>query len=94
MPAALLHVLDRLAVAIFVVEILAKLYVYRWRFFASGWNLFDFVIVAAALVPAGREVAVLRALRILRALRLISVGAEDATGRAGAVLARSRRWGR
>jgi voltage-gated sodium channel len=68
----LMHVFDRLAVAIFVVEILAKLYVYRWRFFASGWNLFDFVIVAAALVPAGREVAVLRSLRILRALRLIS----------------------
>jgi voltage-gated sodium channel len=68
----LLQVLDRIAVAIFVLEILAKLYVYRWRFFASGWNLFDFVIVAAALVPAGREVAVLRALRILRALRLIS----------------------
>jgi voltage-gated sodium channel len=68
----LLHVLDRIAVAIFVLEILGKLYVYRWRFFASGWNLFDFVIVATALVPAGREVAVLRALRILRALRLIT----------------------
>ncbi|MGD9614698.1 MAG: ion transporter [Alphaproteobacteria bacterium] len=68
----LLHALDRIAVAIFVLEILAKLYVYRWRFFASGWNLFDFVIVGAALVPTGREVAVLRALRILRALRLIS----------------------
>jgi voltage-gated sodium channel len=68
----LLHALDRIAVAIFVLEILAKLYVYRGRFFASGWNLFDFLIVAAALIPAGREVAVLRALRILRALRLIS----------------------
>ncbi len=68
----LLNALDHIAIAIFVVEILAKLYVYRWRFFASGWNLFDFVIVAAALVPAGRELAVLRALRILRALRLIS----------------------
>lgn len=68
----LLQALDRIAVAIFVLEILAKLYVYRWRFFASGWNLFDFIIVAAALVPAGREVAVLRSLRILRALRLIS----------------------
>jgi voltage-gated sodium channel len=65
----LLQVLDRIAVAIFVVEILARLYAYRWRFFASAWNLFDFVIVAAALVPAGREVAVLR---VLRALRLIS----------------------
>jgi voltage-gated sodium channel len=68
----LLQTLDRIAVAIFVLEILAKLYVYRWRFFASGWNLFDFVIVAAALIPAGREMAVLRSLRILRALRLIS----------------------
>lgn len=68
----LLVLLDRIAVAIFVAEIGAKLYVYRWRFFANGWNVFDFLVVAAALVPAGREASVLRALRVLRAMRLIS----------------------
>ncbi|MGP1353515.1 MAG: ion transporter [Parasphingopyxis sp.] len=69
----LLFALDMIAIAIFVVEIAAKLIVYRFRFFASGWNVFDLVIVAAALVPGSREFSVLRALRILRVLRLISV---------------------
>ncbi|MEO1168494.1 MAG: ion transporter [Pseudomonadota bacterium] len=69
----LLRTLDIIAIAIFVVEIAAKLIVYRHRFFASGWNVFDLVIVAAALVPGSREFSVLRALRILRVLRLISV---------------------
>ncbi|MEM8694943.1 MAG: ion transporter [Pseudomonadota bacterium] len=69
----LLSTLDTIAVTIFVAEIAAKLVVYRHRFFASGWNVFDLVIVAAALIPASREFSVLRALRILRVLRLISV---------------------
>ena len=69
----LLAVLDRTAIAIFVVEIAAKLIVYRHRFFTSGWNVFDLVIVAAALIPASREFSILRALRILRVMRLISV---------------------
>ena len=65
--------LDRLAIAIFVVEIALKLFVYRLGFFKNGWNIFDLAIVSAALVPAGEQFSVLRALRILRALRLISV---------------------
>ncbi len=65
--------LDRLALAIFVVEIALKLLAYRHRFFTSGWNLFDFTIVAITLAPTGEGMAVLRALRILRALRLVSV---------------------
>ncbi|MEL6529073.1 MAG: ion transporter [Pseudomonadota bacterium] len=69
----LVEQLDRIAIAIFVVEIALKLFVYRFAFFRSGWNVFDLVIVAAALVPAGEQFSVLRALRILRALRLISV---------------------
>ena len=69
----LLVTIDRLALAIFVVELAAKLVVYRFRFFRSGWNVFDFVIVAVALVPAGEGVSILRALRILRAMRLLSV---------------------
>ena len=69
----LLLALDRIALAIFVVEIALKLAVYRHRFFASGWNLFDFTIVAITLAPTGEGMAVLRSLRILRALRLVSV---------------------
>ena len=65
--------LDRLALGIFIVELALKLFAYGWRFFKSGWNVFDLAIVSAALMPAGDQFSVLRALRILRALRLVSV---------------------
>ena len=65
--------IDRVILGVFVAEIVAKLVVYRWRFFRSGWNLFDFVIVGISLVPASGNLSVLRALRILRVLRLLSV---------------------
>ncbi|MGR3714527.1 MAG: ion transporter [Shimia sp.] len=65
--------LDSLCLAIFVTEIAAKLLVQRGKFFGDGWNLFDFVIVGVALVPAAQGLAVLRALRILRLLRVVSV---------------------
>ncbi len=65
--------LDHLILGVFVVEIAAKLYAYRWRFFQDAWNVFDFLIVAIALIPASGPLAVLRALRILRVLRLISM---------------------
>ncbi|RED52162.1 ion transporter [Aestuariispira insulae] len=64
--------LDQTILAVFVAEILAKLAWRRHRFFLNGWNLFDFVIVGIALVPASGGLSVLRALRILRAFRLIS----------------------
>ncbi len=69
----LLHALDRTALVIFVVELTAKLFTYRWRFFRDPWNVFDFIIVAIALVPASGAFSVLRAMRILRALRLVSM---------------------
>ena len=69
----LLGYLDRTAIGIFTAELALKLYAYRWRFFKDGWNIFDFVIVAVAYVPASAGLSVLRALRILRALRLISI---------------------
>lgn len=64
---------DHVALAIFVLELLLKLFVYRLNFFRQGWNVFDFVVVGIALVPASGPLAVLRALRVLRVLRLVSV---------------------
>jgi len=64
---------DRIVLAVFVVEIGAKILYRRWGFFRDGWNVFDFIIVSIALIPASGPLAVLRALRILRVLRLISV---------------------
>lgn len=70
---SLLYWVDRLALLIFTGEIAAKLWLYRRRFFSDGWNVFDFIIVAIAWLPAAGPLAVLRALRILRVLRLVSV---------------------
>jgi voltage-gated sodium channel len=69
----LLVTLDHLCLAVFVAEIAMKLIVYRHRFFTSGWNIFDFLIVAVSLAPGAGSLSVLRALRILRVLRVISV---------------------
>ena len=64
--------LDRACLAIFVVELVLKLVALGPRFFRSGWNIFDFVIVGIALVPDAQGLSVLRALRILRVLRIVS----------------------
>ncbi|MGB0681923.1 MAG: ion transporter [Magnetovibrionaceae bacterium] len=69
----ILKVLDRAFLAFFVAELLAKLVYRRLNFFKDGWNVFDFVIITIALIPASGNLSVLRALRILRVLRLISV---------------------
>ena len=68
-----LYLLDQLILAIFVLEIMLKLIANGRGFFRSYWNLFDFFVVAIALVPASGPFAVLRVLRVLRLLRLISV---------------------
>ena len=69
----ILRALDTIAIVIFVIEILLKLFVYRLKFFRNGWNIFDFVIVGISLVPATQGLSVLRSLRILRLLRVVSV---------------------
>lgn len=69
----LLLAIDTAALWVFTVEISLKLWVYRSRFVCDGWNVFDFVIVAIAWLPAAGPLSVLRALRIMRVLRLVSV---------------------
>jgi voltage-gated sodium channel len=67
-----LHVLDRLMLAVFVAELLLRLYGYGWRFFRDPWNVFDSLVIGVALVPASGPLSVLRTLRVLRVLRLVS----------------------
>ncbi len=69
----ILHFLDQGILAVFVIEITLKGYAYGWRFFKSGWNIFDFLIIVIALMPSSGVFSVLRVLRILRVLRLISL---------------------
>ena len=64
---------DKIALSIFVIELLIKLFVYRLNFFKSGWNVFDFIIVTIALIPTSGPLSILRAFRIFRALRLLSM---------------------
>ncbi|MCY4066003.1 MAG: ion transporter [Rhodospirillaceae bacterium] len=69
----LLLFLDDAVLAIFVIELLTKLFAFGWRYFTNGWNVFDFIIVGIALAPASGDLTVLRALRILRVLRLVAI---------------------
>jgi voltage-gated sodium channel len=69
----LLRGIDRAILAVFVGEIGLKLYARGLRFFREPWNVFDFLVVGIALIPASGPLAVLRALRVLRVLRLISM---------------------
>jgi len=64
---------DNIMLAIFVVEILMRIFVYRWAFFRDPWSLFDLTVVAIALIPASGPLAVLRSLRVLRVLRILTM---------------------
>ncbi|WP_371932732.1 ion transporter [Roseibium sp. MMSF_3544] len=68
-----LVLIDQIILGIFVVELALRLYAHGLKFFKDPWSIFDFVIVAIALLPSTGTLAVLRSLRILRVLRLISV---------------------
>lgn len=73
---SLLHGLDRIILGIFMIEALLKIAAHGrqpWRYFADGWNVFDFLIIIICLLPVGGPfAAVLRLARALRLLRLVS----------------------
>lgn len=66
-------ILDQMILTFFVIEIAVRIYVYRFEFWKDPWSLFDFTVVAIALIPASGPFAVLRALRVLRVLRLLTM---------------------
>ncbi len=65
--------LDRAILALFVVEIAIRMWVFRGAFWRDPWSIFDFVVVGIALLPAAGPFAVLRALRVLRVMRLLTM---------------------
>ncbi len=67
----LLKTLDQIILAIFVIEIVIKLFAFGGGFFKKPWNVFDFVIVGIALFPSSGVFSILRVLRVLRTLRLL-----------------------
>lgn len=69
----LLEVIDDVIIWFFVAEILIRILSYGkkpWRFFASGWNVFDFIIIALVPFFSGATI-ILRLLRLLRVVRLL-----------------------
>ncbi|SER67243.1 voltage-gated sodium channel [Vreelandella subterranea] len=69
--------LDLAITVFFLIEILIRIAAEGSlvRFFKRGWNVFDFVIVTASLIPMDDSEMVLlaRLLRIFRVLRLVSM---------------------
>jgi voltage-gated sodium channel len=72
-----LDLLNGVFLAVFIVELLIRIGAYwprPWEFFRNGWNIFDFVVVAAAFVPGIRQNStLLRLVRLLRIVRLVRV---------------------
>ncbi|MBT3280143.1 MAG: ion transporter [Campylobacteraceae bacterium] len=68
--------LDNFITIYFLIEIIIKMSAEKnfMNFFKSGWNIFDFIIVAITLIPLDNSsvAAIARLLRIFRVLRLIT----------------------
>jgi voltage-gated sodium channel len=71
----LLGVVDKVVVAMFVVEAILKITAAGrrpMRYFGDPWNLFDFTITVVCVLPLeGQFALVLRLARVARSLRLI-----------------------
>lgn len=67
-----LIIIDHIALYIFTCEIILKFIAHPSHYFRDPWNIFDFLIVGIAYLPATGAFSVLRSLRILRILLFIS----------------------
>jgi len=80
-----LRITNYIFTVVFCAEALLKMIVYRWTYFQTAWNKFDFFVVCASLfdlslefvdtedmkdLPIGNVAKVLRVLRVSRVLRL------------------------
>jgi len=71
---AAIGVIETICIGIFVVEIILRFMARdsAAAFFRDRWNIFDLVIVIAALIPASGGIGpILRILRVFRVLRLV-----------------------
>ena len=67
-----LFILDRLFMAIFIIEMIMKIFAFGKKFFKSGWNVFDFMVVAISSVPFASWFIILRTFRLFRLLRYVN----------------------
>lgn len=67
---------NEVALWVFIVEAALKMLAQwprSWQYFRDGWNIFDFMVIVFALVPAtGQFAMIARLARLLRVVRLIS----------------------
>lgn len=64
--------IDVICLGVYTVELLMRIVSYGskpWMFFRKGWNIFDFLVIAATPLFAGQTV-VLRLLRLFRLIRI------------------------
>lgn len=70
-----LETLDKIFISFFVAEILVRLAAEKFnlkRFFTDGWNIYDFIVIAASLTPwVSSNSTALRLVRLLRVSRLL-----------------------
>ncbi len=75
--AQILRLLDIGITIFFLLEIIIRMIAEHSlkRFFSKAWNIFDFIIVTASLIPVDDSEAALlgRLLRVFRVLRLVSI---------------------
>mmetsp|Transcript_90597 Transcript_90597/g.233819 ORF Transcript_90597/g.233819 Transcript_90597/m.233819 type:complete len:472 (-) Transcript_90597:484-1899(-) len=77
--------INKVLLTVYTAEIVASCYAFRIRFFRSGWNWLDMIIIAVGWVDVGVEIAapdqhhtnfqflrMLRLIRLVRASRLLS----------------------
>jgi len=71
-----LNTLDYAVTLFFLIEIIIRIIAEKsiFKFFKSGWNVFDFFVVTISLLPidGSETVLIARLIRIFRLLRLIS----------------------
>jgi len=67
-----LHFIDQFILYIFIGELILLMLARGLNFFKDPWCVFDFIVIAIAIIPASESLAVLRSLRVLRVLRLIN----------------------
>lgn len=68
----MLFVLDRLCMAIFIFEMIMKIYAYGKAFFKKGWNVFDFTVIVVSSLPFANYFIILRTFRLFRSLKYIN----------------------
>lgn len=73
------YIMENIFCIIFLIEMLMRMYVHRWKYFYDSWNCLDFCLVSTAVIDTyvlsfiggSGKVRMLTSLRVVRMLRLV-----------------------